>query len=246
MKGALTKLGFGKIKHFCERDATSKAVMDYFKDECFGGDELDRLLVVFMGHGKHDERGNSYFITADYRGEAEIAASTITKSDIEKILNDAKAKHTMVVIDACEYGTADFGVRGGQTEALTAVDSTATNAVLHWKDAPSRCLLTGTYRVQAGNVEDGAGLFARELVSSLQGPADENGDRLITTTELYQYCARSVQRRLKEKGARGEAIEKQDVSVVWYSPGDDFHPGGIILTKPAVGQMFFVLPIATY
>jgi hypothetical protein len=164
----LTQYGF-QVRTLLDSEATRANLIRAF-DELVHLSPNDAMLVYFSGHGYYDsELGEGFWIPADARrteGGRPVTEEWVWNSTLTKIVGASRARHVLVVADAC-YGGSLF--RGGE-EILA-------RRRFEWyrraNDRPSRYLLT------SGNLEpvldSGArhSVFAQQILNYLAHPEED-------------------------------------------------------------------------
>ena len=78
--------------------------------------EGDQLLIFFAGHGLYDEVANQGFIVARNSREDDEGRGTYESfDDLRAIINNAHARHILVIVDVCYSGLFDPGVENAGT-----------------------------------------------------------------------------------------------------------------------------------
>lgn len=158
------------VQTLLDGDATRDAIMAAL-DGIASLTDRDAVLVYFAGHGHFDERlGEGFWIPADARRSDGARLPTedwIWNSTITKVLGATKARHVLVVSDACYSGSL---FRGGGSPVVEGRDLTWYRRAA---DAPSRFLITSG---DLEPVQDGDGrhsAFAQQILNTLAHPAGD-------------------------------------------------------------------------
>ncbi len=133
----------------------------------------DKIIFYFSGHG--DTGG---FIAYDRQ--------MFKYSELINILATAKTNNVFCFIDACMSGSANdllgssFSFGSAQSKIVFFMSSRANE-----------------YSME--NTWLGNGYFTKALIKGLRGKADENGDKQITVSELFNYVYADVTSRTKNE-----------------------------------------------
>jgi hypothetical protein len=130
--------------------------------------ETDNLLIFYAGHGYWDKRSEQgYWLPSD--AQKGRTRDWIPNSTIVDFLNKVKAKHTLLVSDAC--------FSGGIFKTRSAFNSEPDRNTQETYRLPSRTAMTsGTLT----KVPD-ASVFVRYMTKRLE----ENTDRYLTSQDLF-------------------------------------------------------------
>ena len=178
----------GRIKLLTDAQAGRtdllKAMRTWMKTEIVDG--KSDVYIFFAGHGMASGDGaKTYLLPAD--GELDLLDETsILRDDL--IASARGARTTTLFLDTCYSG----GTRG--SEALLA-GARPVAIVPDESGLPANVtLLAAATGAQMSSTYDAAqqGLFSYWLMKGLEGEADANGDRTITTGELHGYVAKRV------------------------------------------------------
>lgn len=161
-----------------------KAMRTWMKTEIVGG--KSDVYIFFAGHGLASADGaKTYLLPAD--GDLGLLDETsILRDDL--IASAREARTITLFLDTCYSG----GTRG--TEVLLA-GARPIAIVPNESGLPANVtLLAAATGVQLSSTYDAAqhGLFSYWLMKGLEGEAEANGDRRITTGELHDYVSKRV------------------------------------------------------
>ncbi|MCX7184086.1 MAG: caspase family protein [Nitrosospira sp.] len=167
-----------------------KAMRSWMKSEIAGG--KSDVYIFFAGHGlASDDGAKTYLLPAD--GDLGLLDETSVLRD--DLIASAKGARTITLfLDTCYSG----GTRG--TEVLLA-GARPIAIVPDESGLPANVtLLAAATGAQLSSTYDAAqhGLFSYWLMKGLEGEAEANGDRTITTGELHDY----VSKRVRQVAAR--------------------------------------------
>ncbi|MEN0005539.1 MAG: caspase family protein, partial [Bacteroidota bacterium] len=109
--------------------------------------------------------------------------------EIKNLLQVSKAKHKLVVADACHSGSL-LAMRSG---------SSVTNTLLKYykafEDSRGGTALLMSSKGEEFSLEDGglrSGIFSHFLVRGLKGEADKDQNKIVTIKELYSFVHQNV------------------------------------------------------
>jgi uncharacterized caspase-like protein len=154
-------------------------------------------VFFYAGHGVQIDNQN-YLIPVDMdppRDPSDVGDQAVSVPRLQDKLADAKAKYTLLVLDACHSGSATRGVTG-IAPSLKAVGvhvmASCAEKELSHPDQDSK-----------------HGIFTKYLLEGMAGTADGNGDGSITQKELFEY----VQNKMTEWGLKtGKTQRPQMIS----------------------------------
>jgi hypothetical protein len=155
------------------------------------------VYIFFAGHGLANADGSkTYLLPADGRREL-LDETSILRDDL--IASAKGAKTITLFLDTCYSG-------GTRTNELLLADARPIAIVPDRSALPLNVtVLAAASGAQLSSIYEAAqqGLFSYWLMKGLEGGADINRDRKITTGELHQYASKNVgpiaQRRNREQ-----------------------------------------------
>lgn len=99
--------------------ATRKNIFARFNQLSKDLTENDKLLVWFSGHGEYvPVKNKGYWITSNVSSSTELSEA-VSYNDVSSLLSDIKAKHVMLIADACYSGALFSTVRNSRTSNFT-------------------------------------------------------------------------------------------------------------------------------
>ena len=160
-----------------------KAMRSWMKTEVNGKSDV---YIFFAGHGLASADGSkTYLLPAD--GDRDLLDETsILRDDL--IASAKGAKTITMFLDTCYSG-------GTRTNEILLADARPIAIVPDMKALPSNVtVLAAASGAQLSSTYEAAqqGLFSYWLMKGLEGDADANKDKKITTGELHEYVARQV------------------------------------------------------
>jgi hypothetical protein len=214
----VTTMGFDPRNILEERDAT-KGVFELL----FGGHNSyqgqlydyvrpgkSKVFIYYVGHGAPDRNtGEGYFVPVDSSPDY-VAATGYPISTFYANLKKLPAKELVVVLDACFSGRSQNGlllknVSPGMLRVKTRAAGLRQGAVMS---------SAGADQLSAWYPEKSHSLYSYYFFKGLQGEADGNGDKRITTGEMDRYLSGEVPywaRRLAGNKQQPKMEGKQDI-----------------------------------
>lgn len=154
--------------------------------------EDDAFIMFFAGHGvattTAEGREEGYLLAADTVSD-EVEDTGLSMSLLVDTLDFIKARHRLLVVDACYSG---FAV---QRSAGIGLDVATEAYVAKMKSLPVTQIITAGGRNETATEAGGSGLFTERFLSGLEGVADQNLDGIITGFELGAYLRKDVSLR---------------------------------------------------
>ena len=185
---------------------TSKEVTGYFFDNKFDPDygELQQAIskgntdvfVFYSGHGIPSKDGSSVFLLpADGRMEA-IEKQGYDLDKFYRNLEKLGARSVTVFLDACFSGISRSSENYEAENLIAMKGGVVINPVVDqpWISNPGFMVFTssGYDQTSLGLDQAETGLFTYYLCAGLQGKADDNNDKKITSGELSRYVIEKV------------------------------------------------------
>lgn len=174
---------------------------------------VSEVFVYYSGHGApHVESGKSFFVP----GDADPQVIHLNGYPVEQLYaNLAKlpAKSITVVVDACFSGFSNQGALiKNISPAMLVVENPVMNDEKMWVFSAAQ-----NSQVSSWYPEMKHGLFTYFFLKGLQGHADQNRDRAISTGELSQYLSENVPymaRRLNGRDQNPQAMGRNPGQVL--------------------------------
>ncbi len=167
-----------QLKLLIDEDATRGNILHAMRSIFLRADQNDVVLFYFSGHGLQGS-----FLPVDYDGYNNL----LKHEEINNLLKASKAKHKLVIADACHSGS------------LLAAKTTVQNALQKYyaafEDTQGGTALMMSSKGEEYSLEDGglrSGIFSHFLVRGLKGEADRDRDRIINVTELFNFVYQNV------------------------------------------------------
>ncbi len=168
-----------QIRVLIDDAATSTTIMQELKSMIKQPKENDVLMIYLAGHGLEGS-----FLPSDYDGYN----FQLPYNDIIELIGQSKAKHKVLITDACHSGSMLATARSPWTVALDNFYSAYDIA------KGGTAILTSSKRDETSLEYSGfrQGVFTHFLIKGLKGAADTNGDKLINMEELSNFVSQEV------------------------------------------------------
>jgi WD40 repeat protein len=187
-----------EVTAFFDERAARQAVLDHLRDVMAPQiNNRDRLVVYVAAHGyslPSDSGPDGFLLLHDARrGDAK---TFLPMRELYQALAALACPHVLVILDCCfagafRWATArDVGARMVFRETFDRfVESPAWQALT---SAAADQLAFDSFSGRAGEADQHSP-FAAALLRALRGSADQNGDGLVTATDLYQYVRDQIE-----------------------------------------------------
>jgi hypothetical protein len=167
-----------QIRILVDENATQENIMREMNQLYSMADDNDVILFYFSGHGLEGA-----FLPFDYDGQRNL----LSHNTITTALNRSKAKHKLVLADACHSGSL-FAAR-------TPLDGSLKKYYSAFENTSGGLALMMSSKGEEYSLEDGglrSGVFSHFLIAGLKGSADSDNNRIITVSELFDYVFQKV------------------------------------------------------
>jgi hypothetical protein len=165
-------------------DGATKAMVTHAMRNVYSkAKDNDLAIFFFSGHGL---KGS--FLPSDYDGDN----IRLYHNEVSKILSECKAKHKLVIADACHSGSyvASKGLRGSRQYNA---DASAFYQEIEKSEAGIAYLLSSQADEESLEVSSlRNSVFTYFVVRGLKGEANANGDNIVTIQELFDYVYLNV------------------------------------------------------
>lgn len=161
-----------------DEQATRQNIINAMQSTFLRADENDVIMFYFSGHGLQGA-----FLPIDYDGQN----NRLEHEEIKDILKASRAKHKLVLADACHSGS----LLALKTPLQIALDKYYEA----FKFAKRGTALLMSSKGEEYSLEDGglrSGVFSYFLIRGLKGEANTNGDKIITIAELFDFVRQNV------------------------------------------------------
>lgn len=149
-----------------------------------------RRTVLAMNERLRQTQSSDSTLVVYYSGHSDAQALHLGDSvyplrELEQLVRSSPARFRVLIVDSCRSGVLTRA-KGGR--AAAPVDITA----LSEGDSDDEGLVILTSAAAGEDAQESDALqgsfFTHHLVSGLLGAADDNGDDIVTLTELYRYA----------------------------------------------------------
>ncbi len=167
-----------QIRLLIDEDANLRNIIGAMRTSFLKADENDVVLFYFSGHGIQGA-----FLPVDFDG----FNNRLHHEDIRNLLDNSRAKHKIVIADACHSGSL-FAQRQPAHELLDKFYTAFENV------AGGTALLLSS-KGEEYSMEDGglrSGVYSHFLVRGLKGAADADRSGIVTVQEIYNYTFENV------------------------------------------------------
>lgn len=150
-------------------------------DQLFSkADENDVILLYLSGHGLEGS-----FIPSDFDGYQ----NQLSYNAINDILQESEAKHKLLIADACHSGSLVASRGSSYAPAVNNYYNILDNL-----ESGGTAMLLSSAAKEVSLEYSGLrhGVFSHFLMQGLSGEADQNHNKVVTITELYQYMYNGV------------------------------------------------------
>lgn len=160
--------------------------------------EEDIVYIYIASHGTVDlDLNEAFFVTYDTDPE-NLYGTAYRMSEFQYITNQVKAKHLIVISDACKSGGIGANIAGSRRDI--GEDEVVVNEyfrdILEENEGVGKSqFIYAAAGARESSIEDatmGGGVFTKYLIEALQGAADNNQDGNITAAEAHDYVFNHV------------------------------------------------------
>lgn len=171
--------------------ATRNNLMQAFADLMKAVQAGDRVVLFFSAHGVTDDLQKYYLLSHEADPNA-LRVTAVPHSDITEAVNDLLARQCQVLlfVDTCHAGGAVAGAKGPK-----GAGRLRQNKRNYWRDVGSVLFLSSLpsqISFEQPEWENGAFTEAFLEAMNFQPPADVNGDRCLSISELQTYLENRV------------------------------------------------------
>ncbi|MEK7255298.1 MAG: caspase family protein, partial [Bacteroidota bacterium] len=175
-----------QVRVIVDEDATGSNILSTMRSLFAKADENDVVLFYFSGHGIEGS-----FIPVDFDG----VKNKVPHSEVRKILEASRAKHKIVLGDACHSGSL-LGMRSeNDLIASRDVETMLDRYYKAFENCNGGMALLMSSKGQEVSLEDSglrSGVFSHYLVRGLKGEADANRDKIVSIMELSDFVKSKV------------------------------------------------------
>jgi hypothetical protein len=176
----------GQLKVLIDEVATRENILGALRNVLLNADENDVVMFYFSGHGVEGS-----FIPADFDGYN----YRLYHDEIRSIFDQSKAKHKLVLADACHSGTLSVNEKSDLLAARAPVYQMLEKYYKAFENSTGgMALLMSSKGVEVSLEDTGlrSGVFSYFLIRGMKGEADINFDQIVTIEELFGYVRNKV------------------------------------------------------
>lgn len=177
-----------------DTQATLANVREALKRLALQAGPTDLVFLFLAGHGSPDPKArfNLYYIMHDSHIE-DLAHTALPMVEVQDLLNkQITAKRVIAIVDTC-HSSGMYVAVGSRSLENNLVNLYATKLFA----GTGRAVLTSSDVNEESKEStawgNGHGVFTWALLDGLQGAADADNNRLVTTNELFVYTRAVVQ-----------------------------------------------------
>lgn len=177
-----------QIQLLIDERASRDNILRTMRSTILKADDNDVVMFYFSGHGLEGS-----FIPSDFDGWN----NRLYHEEIKKIMQDSRAKHKLVLGDACHSGSLTAMSGGDLLAAKSPYESNLKKYYQAFEDTDGGMALLMSSKGEEVSLEDGglrSGIFSHFLIKGLNGAADANADDIVTVQELYDFVYRKVRK----------------------------------------------------
>jgi hypothetical protein len=168
-----------QVKVLVDEDATRANILQTCRQVLLRADENDVIVFYFSGHGL-----DGHFLPQDYDG----INNRLMHSDLKAIFEQSKAKHKVMIADACFSGSM---LAMKQPFSMQQMQS----FYRAFENSQGGMALFMSSKSQEYSLEDQglrSGIFSHYLIRGLKGEADFDGNKIVTVSEAFDYVYKNV------------------------------------------------------
>ncbi|MDX1942765.1 MAG: caspase family protein [Saprospiraceae bacterium] len=169
-----------QVRLLIDEDASRSNILYAMRSIFTRADENDVILFYFSGHGIEGA-----FLPIDFDG----VNNSLYHSEVRDLLLASRAKHKIVLADACHSG--------GLFEYKSPVQLEIQKLYKAFDDSRGGMALFMSSKGEEYSLEDGglrSGVFSHYVIRGLKGEADQNTNQIISIQELFNYVYRQVRK----------------------------------------------------
>lgn len=172
------------------------ALFDFLKNAL----EEDVVYIYFAGHGTPDPQRNQNLYLLPYDANSkQLGGTGFPMEDMNRALRDVRAKHKILITDACHSG--GINTPGLRALTLNEINSNFLNAMISSEGVHATLTASraNEYSREGDEWGGGHGVFTYYLLEALRGAADIDRDHIVSINEAFEYTRDQVRR-----GTNGE------------------------------------------
>jgi hypothetical protein len=195
-----TRAGFkdSDISYLENENATVenvRAAVDLFLDRAR---ENDLVFLFIASHGTQDpfDPKNLYLVLHDSK-VTNMSRTALNMSELQTLFSTRlRAKRMVILIDACHSGGVDSAPASGARQLERNENNTFNVYAEKLFSGEGRALLTSSdvneISQEGKKWGGGHGVFTWAILEGLNGVADVNRDKVVTTGELFDFVSQKV------------------------------------------------------
>lgn len=149
----------------------------------------DVIMMFISSHGALDHKGNLYILPTDFNSY-NLFATALNIRDITEGINGVPCKK-LIFLDACHSGQSGFDLVD-----MAYVKAVNVNRIVEdvMNKEPGITVMTSSSGKEYSyeNPKWGHGAFTKAILEGLDGPADIDGDMVISINELNMFVSKRV------------------------------------------------------
>lgn len=156
------------------------------------------VFVFYSGHGLASPDGKKrYLLPIDAKTDL-LEDTAISQEQLVKIINTRHPRSVTLLTDSCFSGVS----RSGKSLLASARPIAIYSEIEPLPGNTTVMSSSSGSQISVSSPDLGHGLFSYFVMKGLEGDADQNGDRRITTQELYTYVSEHVSKEAMRHGAQ--------------------------------------------
>lgn len=179
--GALQK---SQIRLLTNQEATKDNILKATAEVFSQADENDMVIFYYSGHGQYNG-----FIPIDYH-----YGKLVNYQALSEIFKASKAKHKLIIADACRSGAMPDFTEKGIGERQEDINPNFYKHLYHSEPGYAFLLSSTSRELSYEHDPLRAGVFSYYLIKGIKGQANKNNDELISIAELYKFISSNVKR----------------------------------------------------
>lgn len=149
------------------------------------------VYVFYAGHGLASSDGEDLYLLPHDGVPSLLEDTSLQRNELFDVIAAANPKSATIFLDTCYSGLS----RGDETLLASARPILITAKHQAAPEGFTVFSAASGLQISSGLDEAKHGLFSYYLMKGLEGPADANGDRVITAGELHDYVRGNVKRQ---------------------------------------------------
>lgn len=201
--------GFSSDRIFLlrDREATLQQIRNAMRNAAAAARPDDLLLVYFGGCGLQDPfQPERFFLAAFDTQPGALADTAFDLAELGHLLNSrVRSRNVLLAFETAASPRVQDSLGGANLIGMRLLQLASAEK--------GRSVLVSPPAAAAGQSPAASSQFSEALQQALQGKADANGDRMITTTELVRFVAR----QMRQAGPASSVMSRTGASAVLVS-----------------------------